>query len=286
MLGDPETVELLLDLLEHEDLTVGVMTAQVLSQFHVQDPRALEAAIQLCPNGMNKLLQILPDRSREEVSNQAIILIQQLTADNEEMKKTVAFNEGFETIFSIIRSEGGAVEANIVVEDCLKICSNTLANSETCQRLFHGMGGGWHLALADFFDPSVLENISAGRDGDDETPPMWFEHPHKLNCAVLAVHALYNSIGDKPNKKHQAEIALRASTIVTSAAFWLTRRGPLKLVQAVLLLLRKLCEENAEVSIELFSAIVQHSPPQKGKVVPLVYPLISISMLVLTPLVM
>ena len=43
--------------------------------------------------GMNKLLQRLPDSSREEVRNQAIVLIQQLTSTNEEMKKTVVFNE-------------------------------------------------------------------------------------------------------------------------------------------------------------------------------------------------
>ena len=43
--------------------------------------------------GMNKLLQRLPDRNREEVSNQAIVLVQQLTVSNEEMKKTVVFNE-------------------------------------------------------------------------------------------------------------------------------------------------------------------------------------------------
>lgn len=43
--------------------------------------------------GMNKLLQRLPDNSREEVRNQAIVLIQQLTSRNEEMKKTVVFNE-------------------------------------------------------------------------------------------------------------------------------------------------------------------------------------------------
>jgi hypothetical protein len=35
----------------------------------------------------------LPDRSREEVRNQAIVLIQQLTKHNEDMKKTVGFNE-------------------------------------------------------------------------------------------------------------------------------------------------------------------------------------------------
>jgi hypothetical protein len=43
--------------------------------------------------GMIKLLQRLPDSSREEVRNQAIVLIQQLTTSNEEMKKTVVFNE-------------------------------------------------------------------------------------------------------------------------------------------------------------------------------------------------
>ena len=42
---------------------------------------------------MTKLLQRLPDRSREEVRNQAIVLVQQLTSRNEEMKKTVVFNE-------------------------------------------------------------------------------------------------------------------------------------------------------------------------------------------------
>jgi hypothetical protein len=42
---------------------------------------------------MIKLLQRLPDSTREEVRNQAIVLIQELTSKNEEMKKTVAFNE-------------------------------------------------------------------------------------------------------------------------------------------------------------------------------------------------
>ena len=49
----------------------------------------------LFSQGMNKLLQRLPDSSREEVRNQAIVLIQQLTSTNEEMKKTVVFNEVF-----------------------------------------------------------------------------------------------------------------------------------------------------------------------------------------------
>jgi hypothetical protein len=53
----------------------------------------LISASNITITGMNKLLQRLPDRNREEVSNQAIVLVQQLTVQNEEMKKTVVFNE-------------------------------------------------------------------------------------------------------------------------------------------------------------------------------------------------
>ena len=50
--------------------------------------------------GMIKLLQRLPDGSREEVRDQAIVLVQQLTAQNEEMKKTVVFNEVFDAFMT------------------------------------------------------------------------------------------------------------------------------------------------------------------------------------------
>ena len=36
-----------------------------------------------------KLLQRLPDATKEEVRNQIIVLLNQMTATNEEMKKTV-----------------------------------------------------------------------------------------------------------------------------------------------------------------------------------------------------
>jgi hypothetical protein len=93
LLGDVMTVELLLDLLEHEDGLVAVMASEILTSIHSLEAHRLETMIQTCPAGMTKLLNRVPDRSREEVSNQAIILIQQLTVSNEEMKKAVAFNE-------------------------------------------------------------------------------------------------------------------------------------------------------------------------------------------------
>ena len=93
ILEDAMKIELLLDLLEHEDGLVGVMASEILTNIHTIAGEDLEKTIQDCPAGMTKLLNRMPDRTREEVSNQAIILIRQLTSSNEEMKKTVAFNE-------------------------------------------------------------------------------------------------------------------------------------------------------------------------------------------------
>lgn len=54
ILEDTSNVELLLDLLEHSDLTVGVMTSQILTELHGNDGSTLESQIQQCPDGKNK----------------------------------------------------------------------------------------------------------------------------------------------------------------------------------------------------------------------------------------
>jgi hypothetical protein len=51
ILSDRANVELLLDLLEHSDLTVGVMTSQILTELHGNDGASLEQQIQHCPDG-------------------------------------------------------------------------------------------------------------------------------------------------------------------------------------------------------------------------------------------
>lgn len=162
------------------------------------------------------------------------------------------------------------MEAGVVTEDCLKICRNTLAHSETCQRLFYGMGAGWHLLLTEFFDPVVLETASSDLRAADEQPPMWFENPHRVNCAVLALESLTHSLGDEqPHHQFQNELAIRSTIAVDAAAYWLTRRGPAEVVDAALSFLRAVCVGNAEVSAQCFEAIVKYVPPAKGKTIPL-----------------
>ncbi len=61
ILSDSGNVELLLELLEHEDLTVSVMTSQILTELHTADSVSLEARIQECPDGKMRSLSFAAD---------------------------------------------------------------------------------------------------------------------------------------------------------------------------------------------------------------------------------
>jgi len=52
-LSEASYVELLLDLLDHEDLTVGVMASQIMTELHSHGGEKLELQIQKCPDGQN-----------------------------------------------------------------------------------------------------------------------------------------------------------------------------------------------------------------------------------------
>lgn len=150
LLQKADNIELLLELLEHKDMVVGITTSQILTEVHANCGVLLEKVIQDCHTGMNKLLQRLPDASREEVRNQAIVLVQQLTASNEEMKKTVAFNEVNEIFFisllllancvctSVSSCFGHVLLCGIMRRDvvvCIAAFSQVLSSIIMCRRL-------------------------------------------------------------------------------------------------------------------------------------------------------
>ena len=51
ILSENRNVELLLDLLEHSDMTIGVMTSQILTELHSLHGSLLESEIQQYPEG-------------------------------------------------------------------------------------------------------------------------------------------------------------------------------------------------------------------------------------------
>jgi hypothetical protein len=159
----------------------------------------------------------------------------------------------------------------MVTQDCLLICSNILSDSETCQRLFYEMGSGWFLRLADFFDPSILEAAISSRGlydtsdpQDDFAPSAWFDQPSRVMCAKYAAQALANSLS-KGNKKYQNMIGVSSSNLLSNAAFWIARRGPLELINPVIELLSHAVAKNDMVRLELTQALLKLSPPKRGK---------------------
>jgi hypothetical protein len=173
-----------------------------------------------------------------------------------------------------MKIEGGSVDAGVVIQDCLQICANILNDSETCQRLFFGMGTDWILRLADYFDPLLLENLNQtngtfdGSDSDISANLIWFEQPIRLACAILALTSLHSSLSTK-NSKHQMQIATATSVVVPAAAFWIARRGPTEMVNAGLTLLNRVVENNPEIGSKLSNAFVKVTPAQAGKNFPI-----------------
>jgi len=180
----------------------------------------------------------------------------------------VSLSQGFDILFNIIAAEGGASEPTVVVQDCLRICSNILQGSETCQRLFYGMDGGWHWKLLDFFDPILLESIgdkernrstSTSRSDkdrnedvlDDVESDPWYLQPIRLDCAVMALNALADS-QNTPNDKHQRIIGISGENIISAATFWVTRLGPSELVAPGLRLLENVVRGNETVASHVY----------------------------------
>ncbi|RYH30491.1 hypothetical protein EON65_04975 [archaeon] len=176
-------------------------------------------------------------------------------------------------IFKIIRDEGGSGDAGLVINDCLRICSNLLHNSETCQRLFFAMGTEWIRQLAEFFNPAALENPDKIKshlvDAEHAMEQFcWFEESSRLSCAILAMTALAHAL-DPVNIKHQNTVLNNSSVVISHAAFWVARGGPSELVSAAMSVLLLVCRDNVQVAQTIATTIfVKVSPASKGKNVP------------------
>jgi hypothetical protein len=126
----------LFDLLESEDAATAVGAVHVLRAVHLQASDALAACVLAIPTGITRLMDLLADRSREALRNEAVLLLRELTAThNAELARMVAFQEGFERLFAIMDSDD-MVAGGELVRDCLDACCNVLAGGAVTQALF------------------------------------------------------------------------------------------------------------------------------------------------------
>ncbi|KAK7920975.1 hypothetical protein PG985_008997 [Apiospora marii] len=134
-----ENVTLLLDFLETADFYSRLYSLQLLSAILSARTERTEECVFTAPLGISRLVAVLDER-REAVRNEAISLLTYLTPANPEIQKLVAFENAFERIFAIIAAEGGLVEGDRVVEDCLILLANLLRLNASNQSAFRETG--------------------------------------------------------------------------------------------------------------------------------------------------
>ncbi|MPC36337.1 General vesicular transport factor p115 [Portunus trituberculatus] len=138
-----ENIELLINLLDEFDFKVRYPTVKLLTNLLKNRPKDLQETILVVPSGVSKLMDLLSD-SREV----ALLLLTQLTKNNTNLQKIVAFENGYDHIFAIIKSEGYA-DGGVVVEDCLILMLNLLRNNPSNQTFFKE--GSYIQRLTSFF---------------------------------------------------------------------------------------------------------------------------------------
>lgn len=133
------------------------------------------------------------------------------------------------------------------------------------------MGKEWVLNLHQFFDPLQVENVkldnSLNQNSEDFEEGAWFENPVRVGCATLALKAIAGAL-EVVNAKHQKVVACQTGA-VSSAAFWVARKGPDELLEAALQLLARLVESNSEVAAHVADIMVEVSPSISGRSYPL-----------------
>lgn len=153
IVSEPATIGAVLEALGVETMWTRLLAIQLLGALVRLQPDATNAAVLACSAGMGRLVDILDD-DREEIRNEALLLLGHVTEANAEIRSLVAFQEGFDKLLRIAQlalcaddgaaSEGGAggtpggfrFDGLVTATDCLAIIGNVLRGSALTQKLF------------------------------------------------------------------------------------------------------------------------------------------------------
>lgn len=134
LLKNPDSIALLLNLLEDYDFQVRLPTTRLLTALLMNKITVIQEAVLLNPMGISRMMDLLQD-SREVIRNEGLLLLAQLTRSNRQIQQIVAFENAFERLLTVIVNEG-YTDGGIVVEDCFYIMQNLLKGNNSNQSFF------------------------------------------------------------------------------------------------------------------------------------------------------
>ena len=96
----------------------------------------MQKAIMTSPVGVSRLIDLLDD-TREVLRNDGLLMLIQLTENDADIQKIIAFENTFERLLNII-AEQGSTSGDIIVQDCLQLMQNLLRHNISNQVTCHG----------------------------------------------------------------------------------------------------------------------------------------------------
>ncbi|KAI9792373.1 MAG: hypothetical protein M1833_001105 [Piccolia ochrophora] len=236
-----ENISVLFDLLDTHDFYSRLYVLQLLSAILSARAERTKECTFSAPLGIGRLVAVLDDR-REAVRNEGLLLLTSLTPSSGELQKLVAFENGFDRVFTLITSEGSLSHGGIVIQDCLSLLANLLRLNVSNQSFFRETGCVPKLAKL------IGDAVRAQESGDGVAE--WAKPQRDKNMwgvlAVLRLFLVHGGLGTQANQTsfwqsgvpmqvlHLAfsaatEMAVRAEALITCAELI---RGNAKLQEA------------------------------------------------------
>lgn len=190
-----ENVTLLLDFLETNDFYSRLYSLQLLSAVLSARADRTEACVFAAPLGISSLVAVLEDR-REAARNEAVSLLTYLTPTSPDIQKAVAFQGAYQRIFTIIFAEGGLIEGDRIVEDCLVLLVNLLRLNPSNQYTFREEGYVAQLSQL------LKSTYAIGKEAEEVA--QWAQQQGNRNTyALLAIVRLFLSAAEKETALNQ-----------------------------------------------------------------------------------
>lgn len=191
-----ENINLLLDFLDTNDFYSRLYSLQLLSAILSSRTERTEECIFAAPLGISRLVAVLAD-NRDAIRNEGLSLLIHLTPTSTELQKRVAFEDAFERIFNIIKSEGSLLHGDRIVEDCLILLANLLRFNVSNQSFFREAGCVPKVAR--------LLNDTLREQGSEPEVAEWAKLQRNRNIyALLAVLRLFLTTGGVGTQTNQA----------------------------------------------------------------------------------
>ena len=168
-----------------------------------------------CPRGVSFLVDLLDD-AREVLRNEALLLLIDMTYQNTDLQKMIAFESVFERVLGVIQMQGGCAEGDVVVQDCFQLITNLLMDNHSNQNYFRESGLIARLKPFLELPMNQMNKMDSGTllytiPPNDRVPPIVWTDQQRINVGMV-FNVLHILLGSNPTSLNAAQSKKVASS--------------------------------------------------------------------------